>query len=580
MTSRKRRRQRRASHSRVESGVNTKTAVATMELPTNGISPGDFDDVDTTRSVPRADELKRAKLEEYGMKYRLVCLVINGRSPRQALEHLKPEYEALQKRTERWAQNLFRQYQNKGPEALIDGRHNRENEADVMTSEIKRLTLAWFFGRPAAGFKLLWKIVTVECGKRGITNPPSYSSIKKYLRSLPEYLHLVRKGRIEAWDQDGIPVVRFDLTTHANQRWQIDHTRPDIWIRMWDGKKWIPAEVWLSLVLDAHSRAIPGFVLSTKVPDSWTISLLLRMAVLPKERAQWKNRGLPEVLQSDNGKDFRSHAVEVSMAYLGVTLDFDPPYYPNRKGKVERMFLTLDRGCFRALPGHMDAVGRTSGAAEKHINTLLTRRQLYREIESFIVDDYHCRTHSETGQKPGAHWEKTVRLRMPGSEDALNQMLLKFDKTRKVQNIGVSFQHKRKGGIYWAPVLIECLGQDIKIRFNPDDLASILLYDAFTERFICEAWLMGQKDSKYTHIDVNQARSQFREGLVSRMADYAREVQEYDRKMAEEAEWQEAGRLVEDASQNPNSVAGLDEVQMDEVNKILDQMESEARGDI
>lgn len=571
--------QSRPEHGTVNEAANG-TAVATMELATESVSPEDFKVESTMRAVPRADELSPEQLEEYGMKYRLICLIISGRSPRQALEYLKPEYELLQNRTERWAQKLFKQYQNRGPEALIDHRRNREREAPVMTGEVKRLILAWFFGRPAAGYKLIWKLVTIECNKRGDLQPPSYSAVKKYLRSLPKYLHLVREGRIELWDKKGIPVVRFNLTTHANQRWQIDHNRPDIWIRVWDGEKWVPEEVWLSLVLDAHTRAIPGFVLSTKVPDAWTTSLLLRAAILPKERAEWKNRGLPEVLQPDNGKDFRSHAIEVSMAYLGITLDFDPPYYPNRKGKIERFFLTLDRGCLRALPGHMDAVGRSVTSAGHHINTLLTRRQLYREIENYIVDDYHRRTHSETGSKPGEQWERTVRLRMPESEDALNQMLLKFDETRKIQNVGVSFHYKGKGGNYWSPGLIECLGQDVKIRFNPDDLESILLYDAFTEQFICEAWLMEQADSKYVSTDVKQAQSQFRAGLVSRMADYAREVQVHDRKKAEETEWEEAKRLVEAASQQSDSVAGLDKVQMEDVNRILDQLEREARGEI
>lgn len=555
------------------------TAVATMEVP-EGLSPEDFRLETTTRAVPRADELSAKQLEDYGMKYRLICLIIGGRSPRQALEHLKPEYKTLQGRTERWAQNLYRQYQNRGLEALTDHRRSRVHEAPVMTGEVKRLVLAWFFGRPSAGYRLIWKLVTIECCKREGIQPPSYSAVKKYLRSLPKYLNLVREGRIELWDKKGAPVVRFNLTTHANHRWQIDHSRLDLWIRVWDGGKWVPAQVWLSLVLDAHTRSIPGFILSTRVPDAWTTSLLLRMAVLPKENAAWKNRGLPEVLQPDNGKDFRSHAVEVSMAYLGITLDFDPPYYPNRKGKIERFFLTLDRGCLRALPGHMDAVGRSVSSAGYHIDILLTRKQLYREIETFIVDDYHRRTHSETKCKPGEHWEQTVRLRMPESEDALNQMLLKFDQTRRVQNEGVTFHYKGRGGDYWAPALIEYLGRDVKIRFNPDDLDSLLLYDAFTEEFVCEAWLMGQEDSRYTVADVKRSRSQFREGLVSRMADYAREVQEHDRKTAEQAEWEQAKRLVEESSQQPASVAGLDEVRMDEVNRILDQLEREARGEL
>ena len=302
-----------------------------MELPINGISTDIFANEDRVRAVPRADTLKGKQLDEFGIKYRLVCLVNNGRSPRQALEHLRSEHPMLNKRTERWAQQLVQNYKKHGVAALLDHRRNRTNEARALTSVVKRITLCWFVARPAACYSLIAKIVAIECNKRGIP-APSYSAIKKYLRLLPEYFHLIRKGGIEAWDKQGKPVVRINITTYANQRWQIDHCRLDIWIRIWDGEKWIPAQVWLSLVLDAHTRAIPGFVLSTKHPDAWTVALLMRHAILPKENPDWMVRGIPEVVQPDNGKDFRSHAVEVSFAYLKIRLEFDPPYYPNMKG--------------------------------------------------------------------------------------------------------------------------------------------------------------------------------------------------------------------------------------------------------
>lgn len=563
-------------HGGYNPGSGDRTILDTMELLSNGTSPDIFANEGMASAVPRADALKDKQLDEFGVKYRLVCLADSGRSPRQALEHLRAEHPVLKKRTERWAQRLVQNYKKHGVAALVDHRRNRTNEARVLTPVVKKIALCWFVARPAACYSLIAKTVAIECNKRSIP-APSYSAIKKYLRLLPEYFHLIRKGGIKAWDKEGKPVVRINITTYANQRWQIDHSRLDIWIRIWDGKKWVPAQVWLSLVLDAHTRAIPGFVLSTKYPDAWTVALLMRHAILPKENPDWKVRGIPEVVQPDNGKDFRSHAVEVSFAYLKIRLEFDPPYYPNMKGKIERFFLTIDRGCLRVLPGHMDATGRSETTAMHHVQTLLTRQQLIREIEKYIVDEYHQRTHSETGRKPAEYWEQSVRLRMPESADALNRMLLKFDETRKISTVGVSFTYKGHGGDYWAPALVELIGSDVCIRFNPEDLQSILLYDNFTEEYICEAWLMGQMDSKYTHEDVKAVRSQFRAGLVDRFAEYAKEVQEEDRRAAQKAEWEEAKRLVEESSDDVSTVAGLDEVEMDAVNDFLDLLEREAR---
>jgi putative transposase len=572
----KKRGRRRVKHGNNEPDSGERATLDAIKLPPNGITSDIVANEDKVRAILRADTLKGDQLEEFGIKYRLVCLVDSGCSPRQALEHLRPEHPVLKTRTQRWAQQLVQSYKKHGVAALIDHRRDRVSEARVLTPTVKKITLCWFIARPAACYSLIAKAVAIECHKLGIP-APGYSAIKKYLGSLPEYFHLVRKGGIEAWDKEGKPVVRINITTHANQRWQIDHSRLDVWIRIRDGEKWVPAQVWLSLVLDAHTRAIPGFVLSTKCPDAWTVALLMRQAILPKENTDWIVRGIPEVVQPDNGRDFRSHAVEISFAYLKIRLEFDPPYYPNMKGKIERFFLTLDRGCLRVLPGHMAAVGRSETSATYHVQTLLTRQQLIREIEKYIVDDYHQRTHSETGRKPVEHWEQSVRLRMPESVDALNRMLLKFDETRKVGTVGVSFKYKGHGGDYWAPALVELIGSDVKIRFNPEDLQSILLYHNFTEEYICEAWIMGQPDSKYTHEDVKTVRNQFRAGLVDRLDGYAKEIQEEDRRAAQKAEWEEAKRLVEDSSDDVSTIAGLDEVEMDAVNNFLDLLEREAR---
>jgi putative transposase len=581
MNARKRRKQRRSSQTNANSN-GAEASVRATDLPSNGINPSDFENHDGNGTskveASRADEIPDERLDEFGMNYRLVCLIINGRSPRQALEYLKPEYAVLQNRTVRWAQKLFKQYTMYGLSALMDRRHIFKPDPSVMTGEVKKIALCWFFARPAAGYNLIAKAVAIDCKRREIP-APSYPTIKKYLGSLPEYMHKVRKGGIEAWDKEGKPVVRINITTYANQRWQIDHSRLDIWIRVWDGEKWVPAQVWLSLVLDAHTRAIPGFVLSTKHPDAWTVALLMRHAILPKENPDWKVRGIPEVVQPDNGRDFRSHAVEVSFAYLKIRLEFDPPYYPNMKGKIERFFLTLDRGLLRALPGHMNAVGHTAGAAVNYVDTLLTRKQLIREVEKFIVEDYHARTHSETKRKPGEHWEQTVKLRMPESLDSLNRMLLKFDETRKVNQVGVSFKYKGQGGDYWHPALVDCIGRDVQIRFNPEDMQRILLYDLHTGEFICEAWIMGRPDSKYMHDNVKTVRNQFRAGLVDRLEEYTKEIQEEDRRAVEEAQWAEAKRIIEETS-GGTAVASLDEVEMEEVQNFLDLLERETRGEI
>ncbi|MFL6283678.1 MAG: Mu transposase C-terminal domain-containing protein [Pyrinomonadaceae bacterium] len=500
---------------------------------------------DEVLPLPRVDEMSDKQHEALCKNYLLICLMQNEVPLREAIKRAERDI------TESAAGKLLKRFEQHGIRGLVDQRFANKKKKKILTNELKKRVLAWWFARPAAGPRIIWKELVKECKEYEI-KAPSYDTVKKYIKSLPEAYKLFRQGKlgVHEWERNFCPVVRFDLTTYSNQRWQIDNTRLDIWVRVREGDCWVPAQAHLCACMCAHSRSIPGFILSAKDPDAWTTALLLMHAVETKENQDWKNKGLPSILQPDRGATFLAHAVASSLAYLKVVLDPDPPYYPNRKGKIERWFLTLDRGCLRILPGHMDAIGRTRGAAEKHVHLLLTIPQLRKEIERWIVDDYHQQTHSETGRKPSELWEETVRIRLPESEDALHLLLLKSDKERVVRNTGIKFKFdssdEEKEHLYWAPDLIYHVGERVRIRYNPEDHESILAYNAATMEYIGEAWLMGNEDSRYAIADVKEARSVFRRGLQERLKDYVSEIEREDRKLAQEAGWDEARRVTDE----------------------------------
>lgn len=499
------------------------------------------EETDTTISFPRTETLSKDQITNIAQNHLVVSAIKAGKSVKEALElasRLFPEFI----RTERWGQKLNSKYEQSGAEALVDKRHKNKNQNTVLTPEIEKLTLGWWYARPGAGAKEIWHKIKKEC-KESKIKCPSYESIQKFLKNQTAANKLVRAGKIKVWDKQGRPVVRFNLTNYSNQRWQIDHTRLDIWVRLWVIDHWEPRQVWLTVVLDAHSRSIAGFVVSLKAPDAWTTATLLRQAILPKENPGWFNRGTPSVLQPDRGRDFMSHAVTASVAMLGIIFDPDPPYYPNRKGKIERFFLTLDSH-LRILSGHHKAIGSSEGAAQKRLSVLLTLQQLRLEIEHWIVTEYHQRENSETKRKPAELWEETVLMRMPESETALDSFLLKSDKVRVIRNTGIDFhipgKGDERGGRFWAPEVSWFYKREVKVSYNPEDLNSILVYCATTSEYICEAWLMGDNNSKYSVADVRLARNQARRGLLERMKTYSAEIHADDRRTVKRENWRRA----------------------------------------
>jgi putative transposase len=252
----------------------------------------------------------------------------------------------------------------------------------------------------------------------------------------------------------------------------------------------------------------------------------MRHAVLPKDDPANPLRGIPDVLVPDHGKDFMSHSVALLVRALGVRLEPTPPYYPDMKGEVERFFRSLD-SYLTQLTGHMRAEGRSRGAAKLRVPSLLTLPQLRAEVAGFIAE-YHARKHRITGEQPIVLWERTAHLSVPTVEE-INVLMLKADQFRKVRQGSINFTIDGQGGKYIAEELQHHLGEEVQIRYNPDDLESILVYAAHTAEFLCEAWLEG---TRYTVEQVKRWRRGFREELQMRTTAYWEEMRRDDGRSA------------------------------------------------
>lgn len=522
----------------------------------------------------RLDELSEAQLAIYAQNAWLVSLIEKGVPVRQALKQLNIE------RSERSVRDLKARYRKYGYQGLIDKRWVRTNEETSLTAQIKRLVLAIYFTFTIAGSRSIWKKLCEECRNRQLPEI-SESTVKRFIASLPEAYEMFRKGipGIRLWEQTACPVVRYENTVFGNERWQVDDSPLPIWVRVRYKGEWVAATAHITLALDAHSRSIPGYVLSVKDPDSWTVSLMIRRAILPKKNSKWKNRGIPSIWQSDRGSNYLSNAIIATLKRLRAIMDPDPPRYPNRKGKVERFFLTLASGCLSLLPGNKGAVGLSEEAAQKRVHEFLTIQQLDAEIERWIVEEYHRRTHSTTGRKPAELWEETARLRMPASEDDLNLLLLKDDVERTVKNTGISFNRDGVKRHYWSEDLIFNFRRRVRIAYNPEDMESVLVYCAATGEMLCEAFEWNGGKGHYSIDDIRTARSQFRRGMVERIKDYHREIEVEDRRAVSNQEWRDASEaaeqempLEEDFSENPLEDA--------EVVRLMQELRSRDRGEI
>jgi hypothetical protein len=228
--------------------------------------------------IPRVEELDERQLERLSRNHLLISLSNGGAPLREALKRVATHYPDIPLSV-RSAQKLIRRFRERGYSALLDRRFKNKRGELLFTKELQDITLAFWFARSSAGPHAIWKLVVKQCREKNL-NVIGYDVIKKFLAARPEHEKLVRAGKIEVWDKQHRPVVRQQLTKYSNERWQIDHCSLPIWIREMvvvrarnrlTGEAryvWMPCRVWLTLLLDVHSRAVPGFYISKKAPES------------------------------------------------------------------------------------------------------------------------------------------------------------------------------------------------------------------------------------------------------------------------------------------------------------------------
>lgn len=149
--------------------------------------------------------------------------------------------------------------------------------------------------------------------------------------------------------------------------------------------------------------------------------------------------GIPERLHIDRGRDFTSKHLSQVAAALNIQLSFATPYLARAKGKVERVFDTLNMQIWSELPGYVGG----SVADQPHI---VHPELTIRAVEAYLLAFPHHQVHSTTGEPPLLRWQQAdFQPRLPANEWELD-LLLMFTEERTVQRTGIRFYHFD----YWA----------------------------------------------------------------------------------------------------------------------------------
>lgn len=323
-------------------------------------------------------------------------------------------------------------------------------------------------GSAAAAYRLL-----TAAGSRGL---PSRSTFERAIRrdlSCAERAR-AREG-VEGERRYSLYLSRQEPARNAT--WEADHKELDVLVSAQRGLR--PRRPWLTVFVDTYSRAVMGYAVSM-IPDRGVVLAAL-CAALRCDPDRGPFGGIPGQLRCDRGLEFTADAITEAAVAVGCEVQLTPAYMPFRKGKVERFHATVVSELLATLPFYTQGPRQADGRLIAPSDEPMSLRALVAELDRWVQQYNLTRAHRGlNGQTPLERWQSDatpIRL----AEEGLLRRFLLAGECRRVTKRGVHFF----GGWYLAGELNAIVGDEVDVRFMPNDQRSIEIYHR--DRWLCTA---------------------------------------------------------------------------------------------
>jgi putative transposase len=317
-----------------------------------------------------------------------------------------------------------------------------------------------------------YKAYCLDCEKLN-QRPISRSAFYKKLKKRKSIRN--REGKRRAYQTDPIVLyLEHTVNVHGTRPMRyvhIDHTPIDIEIVDKHGKTL--RTVWLTLAVDASSRAVVGFVLSFETPSYRSCMMVLRDIIRRFGRA-------PDMLVLDNGKEFKSNALRRLATLYQITLRYRPPSKSRFGSVMERMFGTTTTQLFNNLEGNKELLKyfrSVTKSFQPKNHARWTMPAIYGALEFYFTRLYGRENHPAHGEPPVSFFER--RLTETGQRAT---RLVRYDRTFLIETCpsvepkGTRIVDNQRGVKigwiwYWSDVFSKANvdGKAAEIRVDPWD---------------------------------------------------------------------------------------------------------------
>ncbi|MEM9679515.1 MAG: DDE-type integrase/transposase/recombinase [Bacteroidota bacterium] len=321
-------------------------------------------------------------------------------------------------------------------------------------------------------------------------DPISLSTLKRVLqdRELRNQCDPVRFGKKYADEHIYPHMIRRE--PEPGELFQIDATRLNISVLSKDRLK--PVFLWLCVVMDVHSRSIIGYSLSLS-ENTKMILEALRSALI-------NFKYIPKQLLHDNHKAYSSgefRKFSNKLFEMGVDFRASRVGNPKDKGHVERWFGTFQSEFLRNVYGFLGEgikTKRPGGRVPKEVeHELRKRKNMKTEGELRLIIDKLIADYNNTPRKSErspntilAEVDKSL-LRSIDRTHIHKLFYQEKNKVIKQSTVHITENHVNYSyAIYNHKLADKLNGVKVKVRYDPEHMDSIAVYDCKTDQLLTE----------------------------------------------------------------------------------------------
>ncbi len=332
-----------------------------------------------------------------------------------------------------------------------------------------------------------------------IDNFPSRVTFDRRLAKVPEAVKILgREGKKACADKVEPYINRNYGELESNDIWIADNHTLDI-ISRYDGSD-KTHRLSLTAFMDARSGLVVGWNV-TDNPCSQSTILALRKAII--------RCGIPKKAYFDNGSEFLTHDLAgrghrkrknqdtplvTKPVFDRLGIELVNALVTNAKAKpIERYFETLKNDISRGFKTFCGGNILERPENLKHVlksGDIPTDSEVTKIIGELIdnvynVGAYGGKVAKDKGKRRiDVYNENRTVVRQPVSPEDLNLMLMRTASAQKVGRNGVYLNVFGEKLEYWDNETYLLFGQRVYIRYDPEDLREVRLYEAETDRYI------------------------------------------------------------------------------------------------